>query len=52
VANGGNLQQSGNYMKSIIAQALDSANKTVTGNYLDYDASINKAAGTQAGAKE
>lgn len=52
VANGGTTDSAGKYMDNIIAQALTAANKTEYGDYLDYDSSVNKAAGTKAGEAE
>ena len=49
VANGGTTDSAGKYMDAIIAQALTVADKRVEGDYLDFEAGINKAAGNQAG---
>lgn len=43
IANGGTTDSAGKYMDSIIAQALTAANKTEYGDYLDFDANVNKA---------
>ena len=48
VANGGTVDSSGKYMDSIIAQALTAANNTEYGDYLNFEAGINKAAGNTA----
>ena len=45
VASGGNLNDSGAYIQSIIASSLGAANKTRNESYIDYEASLNKAAG-------
>lgn len=45
VASGGNLNDSGAYIQSIIASSLGAANKTKNESYIDYEASLNKAAG-------
>lgn len=45
VASGGNLDDSGAYIQSIIASSLGAANKTKNESYIDYEASLNKAAG-------
>lgn len=45
VASGGNLDDSGAYIQSIIASSLGAANKTRNESYIDYEASLNKAAG-------
>ena len=45
VASGGNLNDSGAYIQSIIVSSLGAANKTRNVSYIDYEASLNKAAG-------
>lgn len=45
VASGGNLNDSGAYIQSIIASSLGAANKTKNESYIDYETSLNKAAG-------
>ena len=45
VASGGNLNDSGAYIQSIIASSLGAANKTRNESYIDYETSLNKAAG-------
>ena len=45
VASGGNLNDSGTYIQSIIASSLGAANKTKNESYIDYETSLNKAAG-------
>ena len=45
VASGGNLNDSGAYIQSIIVSSLGAANKTRNESYIDYEASLNKAAG-------
>lgn len=45
VASGGNLNDSGAYIQSIIASSLGTVNKTKNESYIDYEASLNKAAG-------
>jgi len=52
VAAGYDLESSPQYMQNIIAQALISNNNIKQENYVSYDASLNKAAGTKAGNKE
>lgn len=49
VASGGNLDDSGAYIQSIIASSLGAANKTRNESYIDYEASLNKAAGKDKG---
>ena len=45
VASGGNLNDSGAYIQSIIASSLGAANKTRNESYIDYESSLNKAVG-------
>ena len=52
IANGGDRKNAEAYVQSLIINALNSSNDTKSGNYIDYEGTINKAAGTQAGNKE
>ena len=52
IANGGDRKNAEAYVQSLIINALNSSNDVKSGNYIDYEGTINKAAGTQAGNKE
>ena len=52
IANGGDRKNAEAYVQSLIINALNSSNDVKSGNYIDYEGAINKAAGTQAGNKE
>lgn len=52
IANGGDRKNAEAYVQSLIINALNSSNDIKSGNYIDYESSINKGAGTQAGSKE
>ena len=52
IANGGDRKNAEAYVQSLIINALNSSNDIKSGNYIDYEGTINKAAGTQAGNKE
>lgn len=52
IANGGDRKNAEAYVQSLIINALNSSNNVKSGNYIDYEGTINKAAGTQAGNKE
>lgn len=49
VASGGDLNDAGNYMRSLIAGALSTNNKTVSKQTINFQTPVNKAAGTLAG---
>lgn len=50
VAAGGDLKDSAGYIQNLISQSLYATNDTKVQSSLDFDAAINKAAGTKAGA--
>ena len=52
IANGGDRKNAEAYVQSLIINALNSSNDVKSGNYIDYEGTINKAAGTQDGSKE
>ena len=52
IATGGDRKNAEAYVQSLIINALNSSNDVKSGNYIDYEGTINKAAGTQAGSKE
>lgn len=51
IANGYSYRESVNNMHQLIITACAASNDIKTENSLDYDASLNKAAGTQSGSK-
>ena len=52
VANGGDYKAGSEHIGNIISLALASGTSVKEEHHLDYDASMNKAAGTTAGSKE
>ena len=48
IANGGDRKNAEAYVQSLIINALNSSNDVKSGNYIDYEGTINKAAGTDS----